>query len=226
MPRIGLPPWTSGLSPFCGLRRRDLAVLHRQPGPAGAELGDARLDEVFLGLVDRAEPILQRLLEFARNFPAALRFHPLPEVGVVIMLPCVVEHRGILAERPLDDFLQRLAFPLGSLERVVAVVDIGQVVLVVMKFERLARHDRSQRVVRIRQFGQREGHGTAPWEVRGEIGTLSDVIGSFGRQSSRPPGARQLRRAAGRRRPSSSRRWPGARAADRRRPMARRNALT
>ena len=128
---------------------------------------DAALDEVLLGLVDRAERILQRLFEFARNLVARVRLHPFPEMDVVIVLAGVVEHGGVLAERALDDLLEWLAFPLGSLERVIAVVDIGQVVLVVMKFERLARHDRIQRVVRIRQFGQREGHGTAPWEVGG-----------------------------------------------------------
>ena len=221
-----MPPWTSGFSPLAVLvadSLPSLRVSQAQPEPNWVTPAWIRSS---LALSTEPNPSLSAFSSFARNLPAALRFHPLPEVGVVIMLPCVVEHRSILAERPLDDFLQRLAFPLGSLERVVAVVDIRQVVLVVMKFERLARHDRSQRVVRIRQFGQREGHGTAPWEVRGEIGTLSDEIGSFGRQSSRPPGARQLRRAAGRRRRSRSRRWPGARAADRRRPMARRNALT
>ena len=56
------------------------------------------------------------------------------------MLAGVVEDGGILAERALDDFLERLALPLCSLEHVVAVVDIGQVVLVVMKLERFARH--------------------------------------------------------------------------------------
>src|SRR5271155_470302 len=47
--------------------------------------------------------------------------------------------------------------------------------LVMMEFERLARHDRRQRIVGIRQIRQREGHRTAPWEVRGELGTPTDV---------------------------------------------------
>src|SRR5277367_4431367 len=94
---------------------------------------------------------------------------------MVIMLAGVVEHRGVLAERALYDLFERLVFPLRAFESVIAVVDIGQMMFVVMKFERLARHDRGQRVVRVRQVGQGEGHGTAPWEVRGRIGTPTDV---------------------------------------------------
>jgi hypothetical protein len=88
-------------------------------------------------------------------------------VDVVIVLARVVEHRGVLAERALDDLLERLALPFGAFERGVAVIDISQMMLVVMIFERLARHDRRQRVVGIRKIGQREGHGEAPWAVGG-----------------------------------------------------------
>ena len=52
-----------------------------------------------------------------------------------------------LAVRELDDLLERLALPFGALEQVVAVVDIGEVVLVVMEFERFLRHVRCERVV-------------------------------------------------------------------------------
>src|SRR5580700_2738159 len=37
------------------LRDGELAVLDREPAPAGAELGDAGLDEIFLELGDRAD---------------------------------------------------------------------------------------------------------------------------------------------------------------------------
>ena len=85
------------------------------------------------------------------------------------MLTGVVEHGGVLAERAFHDFLERLAFPFGAFERGIAVVDVGEVVFVVMKFEGFCRHVGFQRVVRIGEFGQREGHEMAPWEVRGEI---------------------------------------------------------
>ena len=143
-----------------------MTASHDQPEPNWV---DAALNEVLLGLFDRAERILQRLFDFARDLAPA-RLHPFPEMGVIIMLASVVEHGGVLAERAFDDLLERLAFPFGAFERGVAVVDVGQMMLVVMKFEGFRGHVGFQRVVRIRQIGQREGHETAPWEVRGEIG--------------------------------------------------------
>ena len=81
------------------------------------------------------------------------------------MLTGVVEHRRVLAERALDDLLKRLALPFGPFQRIIAVVDIGEMMLVVMEFEGFRGHVGFQRVVRIGQIGQREGHETAPWEV-------------------------------------------------------------
>ena len=57
-----------------GLGCLDLAALQGEPAPTGAELGDARLDEVFLGLVDRAERILERPLDLALDLPPPLGF--------------------------------------------------------------------------------------------------------------------------------------------------------
>src|ERR1700722_9461880 len=94
------------------LHHLNLAVLDCEPRPARAELRDAALDEVLFGLVDRAERILQRLFDFARDLASA-RLHPFPEMNVVIVLAGVVEHRGVLAERALDDLLKRLALPFG-----------------------------------------------------------------------------------------------------------------
>ena len=98
------------------------------------------------------------------------RLHPFPEMGVIIMLAGIVEHGGVLAERALDDLLKRLALPFGPFQRIIAVVDVGEMMLVVMEFESFRRHVGFQRVVRIGQIGQREGHEMAPWEVGGEIG--------------------------------------------------------
>ncbi len=135
-----------------------LAVLHRQPGPAGAELGDAGLDEIFLELLHRADVLDDLLLELAGNGAAAIRLHPVPEVQVVIVLAGIVEEAGILAERALHDLLEGLALEFGALQQVVAVVHISEVVLVVMVFQRLARHVRRKGVIGIGQIGKRERH--------------------------------------------------------------------
>src|SRR5215813_14403208 len=94
---------------------RDLAALDREPAPAGAELGDAGLDELFLHLGERAEIGRDLLLEVARKLvTATVRLHPLPKMGVVVMLSGIVEERGVLAERAAHDLFERLAFPLGA----------------------------------------------------------------------------------------------------------------
>src|ERR1700719_888771 len=49
------------------LRDGELAVLDREPAPAGAELGDTRLDEIFLELGDRADIGRDLLFELAGN---------------------------------------------------------------------------------------------------------------------------------------------------------------
>src|SRR5208283_5209597 len=94
--------------PVLGLGGFDLAVLQGEPRPARAELGHARLDQVFLGLVDRAERVLERLLDLAGDRSAAVRLHPPPEVQVVEVLSGVIEHRGVLAERAFDNLLSDL----------------------------------------------------------------------------------------------------------------------
>src|SRR5690606_2335934 len=58
----------------------ELAVLHSEPRPTRTELADARLDEVFLELVDGAEVLGDLLLELAGKRTAAVRLHPHPEV--------------------------------------------------------------------------------------------------------------------------------------------------
>jgi hypothetical protein len=82
---------------------------------------------------------------------------------MVVVLAGIVEHGGVLAERALHNVFEGLALPFGAFDSVVAVVDVSQMVLVVMIFQRFPRHVRSQRVIGVRQFWQRETHGTAPW---------------------------------------------------------------
>jgi hypothetical protein len=57
------------------------------------------------------------------------------------------EEAGIRVEGAFDHVLERLAVELGALHQIVAVVHIGEVVLVVVKLERLARHVRGERIV-------------------------------------------------------------------------------
>src|SRR6476620_6212326 len=84
-----------------------LAVLHRDPGPAGAELRDAGLGEVFLHLADAAEITVDLRLELAWDLvAAAVRLHPFPEMDVVVMLAGIVEEPGVFAEGRLDYFLE------------------------------------------------------------------------------------------------------------------------
>src|SRR5690606_27966339 len=60
----------------------------------------------------------------------------------------------------LYDLLEALVLVLGIRQQLVAGVDIGLVVDVVVEFERLARHAmRGQRVVRVGKVGQFESHG-------------------------------------------------------------------
>src|SRR6185503_6960586 len=87
-----------------------LAVFHRDPAPAGAELSDAGLREVRLHFFDAAEIAVDLGLELSWDFvAAAVRLHPHPEMDVVVVLAGIVEEAGILAEGTLDDLLERLA---------------------------------------------------------------------------------------------------------------------
>src|SRR5215475_12077588 len=84
-----------------------LAVLHRDPSPAGAELRDAGLGKVFLHLGDAAEITVDLRLELAGNLVAAtIRLHPFPEMDVVVMLAGIVEEPSVFAEGRLDHFLE------------------------------------------------------------------------------------------------------------------------
>jgi hypothetical protein len=137
----------------------------------------------------------------AGDLAAAIGLHPLPEVEVVVVLAGIVEEPGVLAEGALDDLLEGLALELGSLEQVVAVVDIGQVVLVVVELERLLRHEGLQGVVGIGQVGKGEGHRRLLGSLKTDLfeefasgagGTRRASWGKVGR--ARPPFNRPVRR--------------------------------
>jgi len=77
---------------------------------------------------------------------------------MVVMLAGIVEHGRVLAVRGLDDLLERLALEFRALDRVVAVGDVSQMMLVMVIFERLLRHEGLERIVGVGQIGKGKGH--------------------------------------------------------------------
>src|ERR1700735_430142 len=62
----------------------ELAVLHRQPGPARTELPAASGGEIGLELLESAEVLGDLLFEAAGQLAAAaIRLHPVPEMAMV-----------------------------------------------------------------------------------------------------------------------------------------------
>src|SRR5262249_46455782 len=159
----------------------DLAILDRQPGPTRPELGDAGLDKILLHFCDRAEVGDDLFFQVAGKLvTATIGFHPLPKMQVVVVLARIVEEAGVLSKRAFHDVFERFSFPLGSFDDVVGVVDVGQVVLVVVVFERLARHVGGERVILVGKIGQRKRHRLAPQMIKrsGRGGRISIVTGA------------------------------------------------
>src|SRR4029077_3097581 len=104
-------------------------------------------------------------LQLARQFlAAATLLHPLPEVDVIVVLADVVDDGGVLRRKGFPaDLLEALAIVLAARPSdLVAVVDVGLMMLVMMKLERLLGHVRAERVVGIRQFWELERHVDTP----------------------------------------------------------------
>ncbi|MCY1236267.1 hypothetical protein D9M72_489150 [compost metagenome] len=163
-----------------GLGDLKLAVLDREPGPARTELAGAGSDEVGAELVVAAEIGLDGRVELGRQAGAAAALlHPLPEVDVVVVLAGFVEQRLVGAIGLLDDFLERQVGKAGFFSKLVAVGHVSEVMLVVVVFERLARHVGRQRIVIVGKVRQFESHvGISSWHgissgksVSGNIGT-------------------------------------------------------
>src|SRR5258705_12206212 len=113
----------------------ELAVLHRQPAPAGAELADAGGGEIGLEFLESTEVLGDLLFQTAWQFgTAAIGLHPAPELQMIVVLAGIVEDRGILPERTLDDLLERFALEFGPLDRVVSVGHVSLVMLIVWFF--------------------------------------------------------------------------------------------
>src|SRR3984893_10287149 len=158
-----------------GLGDFELAVLDRQPRPARTELADAGGGEIGLEFLQPAEVLGDLLFQAARQFvAAAIGLHPVPEMQMIVMLAGVVEERRILAERALDDLLERFALEFGAFQQIIAVGHIGLMMLVMMIFQRFLRHMGGERIIGIGKVGKREGHGmmSAMMGERGLTGTL------------------------------------------------------
>ena len=84
---------------------------------------------------------------------------------MVVMLARIVEEAGILAVGLLDDLFERKVLETGFGSQFVAVVNVSLVVLVMMIFERFARHKGCERIVIIRQCGQFESHGSLLFDI-------------------------------------------------------------
>src|SRR5262249_9016612 len=100
---------------------------------------------------------------------AATFLHPLPEVDVIVVLTDVVDDRRIFGrEGRLADILDRFAFVFGAgAGNLVAIVDVGLVMLVVVKLQRLGGHVGRQGIVSVGELGKLEGQGGSPlgsWE--------------------------------------------------------------
>jgi len=57
---------------------------------------------------------------------------------VVVVLTGIVKQARVLSERALNDIFERFSFPLAAFDEVIGRIDISEVVLVVMIFQRLA----------------------------------------------------------------------------------------
>jgi len=98
----------------------------------------------------------------ARRLAAAARLHQLPEERMVRVAAAVVAHGGALVlgdhVEQREHLLERAAVPLGAVERLVEVVDVGLVMLSVVDAHRLLVDRRFECVVVVRERGKLVGH--------------------------------------------------------------------
>ena len=109
------------------------------------------------------------------------------------MLAGIVEQAGILRIALLDDVLEALALQARAFQQLVAVGDIGLMVLVVVVLEGFLRHVGLQRLVIVRQGGKFKSHfghssemltGGGAGGARGKDGKSDkDSTGNIGRGS-------------------------------------------
>ena len=76
------------------------------------------------------------------------------------MLADIVDEAGTLVGKGRGaDVLETLAFVFRPGEQLIAIVDVGEMMLVVMELQGLGRHEGLQGVVGIGQVWKLEGHG-------------------------------------------------------------------
>ena len=108
-----------------------LVLVDDEPSPAGAELGGTSSFELSAEVVEGAEGRVDGLGEVTGRLTTTVGLHRLPEEGMVPDLGSVVEDRGGLTVVPRgeDNLLKGLSFEGGAGNELVAVVDVGTVVL-------------------------------------------------------------------------------------------------
>ena len=137
-----------------------------QPAPARPELTRPRGREIGLEFVGLAKAFDDGLFQITRHAGLSGAHH-VPELVVVPVLRGIVENAVLRHRTGLigagDDVLEGSGFPLGARDQLVAIVDIGLVVQVVVIFQRLAAHAESgQRIMGIGKIGKCESHVRRP----------------------------------------------------------------
>ena len=142
-----------------GLQHLELGAFEDEPRPAAAELCDGRGREFLLAGIDAAECLLHLLLQSSGGLAAALGSQAAPVERVVPSLRRIVENARVLglARRRGHDLLERQVCKLGARDELVRGLDVGLVMLAVMKAQRLGGNHRLERVLGIGQWRKREG---------------------------------------------------------------------
>ncbi len=142
----------------------ELAIFHDEPGPAGAETGDASLGEGFFEGIEAAKGSRDGLTENTSRCAACVGAHDVPEQRVVEVTAAVVAHRATDGFRHAGDVFAEIfdgfTFEFGiASECVVQIGDVSVVMLAVMNLHRLLVDVRFEGVGRVRQGGEGVGHG-------------------------------------------------------------------
>ena len=131
------------------------APIEHQPRPAAGEM----VDRLFLQLLKHCVGIAERVVDEVRELASralTLRWsEALPEEAVVPQLRAVVEQLAVSGPVRLADHLREgcAAQRLILLEQFVRFVDVGLVVLAVVKLESLGRHVRRECILIVGQIG-------------------------------------------------------------------------
>ena len=117
-------------------------------------LASASGGEIFLELGNRTERVNKRFFQSARHC-LALWPHHFPKQVVVPVLRGVVEQPALRHSTcrigAFDDVFQRLGFPFGASNQIIAINHIGVMMQIMMIFKGFSTHAKiCQRIVRVR----------------------------------------------------------------------------